>query len=494
MKSGIFILGMLLIPSFAMANVVINEIMYDLEGSDSVGSKGREWVEIFNDSSQEINLSGWKFNDGDGATNHGLNEPPAQGLMSISAGGFAILAVDASIFLSDHPNYSGTVIDILGVTSLNNTGATLKLINANGNEIHSVVYEKTMGANGDGNSLQLISGNWSAAIPTPGAINAGSDSQSQEQQSQSQSSGAGSGGSSYIPPENLPQIKAYAGEDKTVIAGAAAEFRGQAFGLDGKPMANARYLWNFGDGSSREGQNIAYFYRYPGEYVVVLNISSGEYSASDYMLVKAVPNQVFISEIKPGADSFIELENKSKEGIDISGCRIQYNNQNFIFPPSTRIRAGAYVAIPSFVSGMIFYPGKGVVEFFYPGGFKADSFNYDGFPSAGETFNRGNDKIFIAAETPGAKNTKIKQTEQGPALLSTSSDSKVAPQVKDAPENLADEQTESDNQAANIITVGQPDAAKNKAKIYLLAVLGLIILAAAAAIFFIRRHSSNYTR
>ena len=483
-------MGLLLAPSLASAAVKINEIMYDLEGADS----GREWVEIFNDSDTEVNLTNWKFNDG---SNHLLNEPPkngGQGSLVVPAGGYAIFAGDATVFLSEHQSFSGTVIDT--AMSLNNTAATLKLIDNNGTEIFSISYNNTIGAAGDGNSLQYINGNWIAAAPTPGAANASvselpPEQQSQQSQSQSSSSGSSSSSSSssYTPPEKLPQIKAYAGEDKTVTVGANVEFRGQAFGLKDEPLTNARYLWVFGDGASKEGKNITHVYQYPGEYIVSLNVSSGEYSASDYLLIKAVPNQVFISEIKTGANGWIELENKSKEEIDISGCQIKYNDQNFIFPQSTRMRPGAYLVIPSSVSGIIFYDGKGIVELLYAGGFKADIFNYDGFLSENESFNRIDTGSLISLATPGAKNSTptLSRVEASTSSIDNSAPLAKAPEEIRASKSTDQKSQNQDNtQTANMITVGD-NGAKSNTTIYLIAIIG-VILFASAAILFIRRH------
>ncbi|MCG2698987.1 PKD domain-containing protein, partial [Candidatus Parcubacteria bacterium] len=77
-----------------------------------------------------------------------------------------------------------------------------------------------------------------------------------------------------------PQIFANAGSDKTAIAGADVYFSGKALGLKKEPLESARYLWNFGDGAISEGQNVKHVYKYPGEYIVILDISSGKYSAS----------------------------------------------------------------------------------------------------------------------------------------------------------------------------------------------------------------------
>jgi len=116
MRAVFIFLFICFFPVITKAQVEINEIMYDLEGADS----GREWVEIFNNSTNEVNLSGWKFYDG---ANHALNVPPAnggQGSLMLNPGTYAIFADSAATFLTDHPGFSGIVIDT--VMSLNNTG------------------------------------------------------------------------------------------------------------------------------------------------------------------------------------------------------------------------------------------------------------------------------------------------------------------------------------------------------------------------------------
>ncbi|MEK7501194.1 MAG: lamin tail domain-containing protein, partial [Patescibacteria group bacterium] len=141
------------VQTFSAGDLVINEIMYDLEGSDTSNNKSREWVEIYNNSGQEITLtgstSGWRFNDG---SNHLLNEPAAQGSMAISASGYAILAGDAATFLSDHSGFSGTVIDT--VMSLKNSTSTIKISAPDGTVIDEVTYYSSWGANGDGKTLE----------------------------------------------------------------------------------------------------------------------------------------------------------------------------------------------------------------------------------------------------------------------------------------------------------------------------------------------------
>ncbi len=148
--------------------------MYDLAGRDT----NHEWVEIYNDGGDPTIITGgstnssWRIFDG---SNHTLNATPTQGSMTIPARGFAVIAQNSNTFLSDYPNFSGTIIESSAI-SLNNTGDTVGLrIGSSGDMFGSFTYQNTMGASGDGNSLQRTSnGTWIATFPTPGTQNANS--------------------------------------------------------------------------------------------------------------------------------------------------------------------------------------------------------------------------------------------------------------------------------------------------------------------------------
>ena len=158
--------GSTLTPQFFP--VIINEIMYDLEGSDD----GREWIEIFNAGQSSVDLTNWKFYENE--TNHKLELK--QGSILLPPNGYAIIADDPDKFLSDWPSYSGILFD--STFSLSNTGENIAIKNDT-LLIDQVAYDSSLGANGDGKSLQRISSDWIAALPTPGAENQSqSDSQS----------------------------------------------------------------------------------------------------------------------------------------------------------------------------------------------------------------------------------------------------------------------------------------------------------------------------
>src|SRR4051812_27298350 len=112
---AVLILASLCLLAFArkaLAQVVINEVMYDLPGTDT----GREWIEVYNGGSSSVDLSGWKLFEA--STTHALTN--VSGGTTLSAGGYAIIADDASKFLIDWPSFAGTLFD--SVFSLSNTG------------------------------------------------------------------------------------------------------------------------------------------------------------------------------------------------------------------------------------------------------------------------------------------------------------------------------------------------------------------------------------
>lgn len=173
------------VSTFKIGDFVINEIMYNPEGTDDK----HEWIEIYNNSGREIILTGgvggWKFDDG--ATSlHGLNEPPtngSRGSMAVAAGGYLVLADNAETFVADHQGFGGTVIDtVMDLKNSTSTIKAIKIISPSGAIIDEVLYSNSWGGDGNGKTLErkLAAGgsndaaNWAQSTApggTPGAAN-----------------------------------------------------------------------------------------------------------------------------------------------------------------------------------------------------------------------------------------------------------------------------------------------------------------------------------
>ena len=464
-------------PFSAKASIYINEIMYDIDGSDDK----KEWVEIYNDSAGEVNLKDWRFYDG---SNHILNEPPAnggKGSLILPAYGYAILSSDATTTTVNYPVYSGAVIDT--VMSLGNTSETLKIIDASGAIIDTVSYNSSMGANGDGNSLQKINGVWSAKSQTFGYTNASSaqnsSSSSQESQSSSASNSSSSSSSGAVIVSGSvaynyknEQISAKAGEDKTAVAGADIVLEGNALGFKKEPLENARYLWIPGDGSSKEGKNIRHIYKYPGNYIAVLIVSSGDIStsASDRINIKVIPNELRIIETK---NEFIKLKNKSGVILDVSGWFLKAGGAIFKFPDYSLVAANSELMISSDVSKLKFASDDFLAEILYPNGSVAFFYPPDGEAGSSAPVSSSSSKPKeIVLSKPSEKKVEVAVVSSVVSSKNYSSSSATT----NSRQNFTAEKNLSAGEAglASVITIGEKNNSSAKIWLILAAITGII--------------------
>ncbi len=457
----------LLIPSVVYAGVVFTEIMYDFPGTE--GSGEHDWVEISNSGPQPVDLTTYKFFEAN--TNHGLKLE--RGDAVLQPGSFAVISNSTPTFLADWPNFSGALFD--SSFNLNSSGEPLKLCSnscsAEGSVTEdSFTYAPVDSATNNGNSIQKnSSGNWIAALPAPGMATLVLDSQTQNTNQFSSpeplSAPAQSSGGSNWPVE--PQVFADAGKDKIVVVGAGVIFEGKAYGLKKEPLENARFLWSFGDGAMKEGKIVEHAYRYPGDYLVVLDVGSGYFSGSDQLKVKAENSPISISRVTDGKDYFVELYNSSNSNIDLGGWWLaldlpaatgtaQAGNKNFEIPKNTFVMGGKRLIFPNEVTGLLVGEGS-VPELRYPNGTLAHRF--------GETK--------AVAKLVQSENTSTRKSVE-PSVLVPKNETPTAP--------LEVNQEEEENMATPALAV--KDTGLNY--IWLLGVLGVSAVAL-VGVFFTRR-------
>ncbi len=123
--------------------LVVNEIMYAPKAPEP------EWVELFNTSSDSVDLKNFTLSDNSGAKAVITNEP-----YLFPPNDYVVVAHDSSFF-SIHPGTHGKVV-IAKIPSLNNTGDIVAIHDASGNLIDSVNYSPSWGGNTGGKSLERI--------------------------------------------------------------------------------------------------------------------------------------------------------------------------------------------------------------------------------------------------------------------------------------------------------------------------------------------------
>ena len=468
-------------PFLAKASVYINEVAW----MGTANSANDEWIELHNDGSENVDLTGWALSAIDGVPV--INFSNAVNKI-ISAGDYYLLE------RTDDTAVPGIVADLIYTGALSNDGEVLILKDKNGTETDRVNASTgwQAGDNVSKYTMQKISSGWITATGTPKVVNSSqtasqnSSSSSQENQfssanNSSSSSGAVIASGSIAYNYKNEQISAKAGEDKTAVAGADIVLEGNALGFKKEPLLNARYLWNLGDGSYKEGKNIRHIYKYTGNYIAVLNVSSGDVSASDRINIKVIPNELRIIETK---NEFIKLKNKSGVILDVSGWFLKAGEAIFKFPDYSLVAANSELMISSDVSKLEFADNNFSAEILYPNNSVAFSYlpaGEAGLPASFSSSSSISKPKEIISSQPAERKAEVAIAPIIP-LKSSSSSSAVA----DKGQNFTAENNLPHRQAglASVITIGEKNNSGDKIWLILAVITGII---GGAGIFITRK-------
>lgn len=351
-----------LLPLSVAATVQVNEIAW----MGTSVSATDEWIELWNDGSEAVNLEGWKLEAADGSPKILLGG-------TIAGGGYFLLE------RSDDDSVPGITADLLYTGALGNSGEYLKLTDTAGGLVHEIDQTGAWvaGDNTTKETMQWNGTSWITAIPTPRAPNVGVTGESGEEEETSEpqqqetvvENPVISPTSSY----SVSPAKTISGkikkETKTVVVGADTLFLGEAYDFEGESIPNARFLWNFGDGTTKEGKHISHVFRYPGTYVVVLDIASGAYSASDRIVVEAIAIALNISQTQESGELFIKVKNNSSYELELSGWLLKQGSlfvripeHSFLLPKKEMVFPGSLMGFSPILPVVLLYPnGKEVV-------------------------------------------------------------------------------------------------------------------------------------
>ncbi|MBI3634365.1 MAG: lamin tail domain-containing protein [Candidatus Yonathbacteria bacterium] len=350
-KLSIFV-SLLFFARIVSAQVIFNEIQ--------ISPTSERFIEIYNSSDSDVDLTGW-YIQRKTATGSSFNSLVTSTQLKdkiIKANGYFLVSRSQS-------GKSDIVIDNLTLTESN----TVRIRDSKGVDIDQIEWATVT----DGKSYQKMSaGEWGIATPSPGVSNNNTSSQGVASQQSISSTAPSSSSLSNLPVE--PQIIAEAGEAvRTTLVGAPIIFSGKVFGLKKEPIENARFVWVFGDGARSDGTSVNHTYYYPGEYIVVLDASSGFYSASTRVRVIVSAPQLVLHTGGDNSRSFVSIENQSGNEVDLSGWIIREGGKDFIFPQHTILGARKEVSFASDVTGLIVSPNE-EVSLHYPNGTRVESF------------------------------------------------------------------------------------------------------------------------
>jgi hypothetical protein len=349
-----------LLFSSAQAALRITEIMY------APNTEEGEWVEIFNDGDEVVDIGKWVINDG---TNHAIetNAP-------IPPGGRVIIADSKNNFLNVYPSVS-----VFSASALvfSDSGDTIILKDQKGVVYDTVSYTTTPNAVKNGKSLQLYNNSFYAGKPSPGSATAESIESESQSSSGTSSSSSSSGKTSqtgaitYLTPYRPWPADQYMyasfGGPKIGVAGGEISFEGRLISAEKKPVPAADLYWTFGDGGMEKGKNVKHIYRYPGDYYATLTATHGENIAEDMAKVTIIAPDISVSRVASGTEGFVEIFNETKEVLDLSGWVLQQggiNGLHFVIPKNTKIFGETKVIFPADITKLTL--GTTTVALYFP--------------------------------------------------------------------------------------------------------------------------------
>lgn len=315
----------------ASAQVLVNEIQ--------ISPINERFIELYNSGDTDVDLTDWYIQrkTATGSSFGSLVTKTQLNGKIIKARGYFLISRSAL-------EKSDVVLGSLVLTESN----AIRVRDSKEKDVDQIEW----GSIAEGKSYQRTpSGIWEVAIPTPGSTNASAQGTNTNLSTTSSTvTSAVSNVSSFpIEPQIFANIKS---NTNTTLVGAQITFTAKVFGLKKEPIENARSLWAFGDGAYREGESVMHTYFYPGEYTVVLDASSGYFSASDRIRVTVTVPNILLATGGDDVRSFVSVENRSADEIDLSNWQIFANNKTFIFPKNTFLPARKNVLFASEITGL----------------------------------------------------------------------------------------------------------------------------------------------
>lgn len=169
---SILTISVAFLPVIVQARVVITEVAYDPLHADDT----HEWIELFNDGAETIDLAKWSFSDGSSQTKHALNAPPKNGgtgSLSIAPGEYIVVADDATTFRAEYPQVAHVIDSTMNLPNPPvGASASIGLYDDKKQIADTFAYVGGTSQKNTGDSAQRAGSHVIGAAPTPGASNA----------------------------------------------------------------------------------------------------------------------------------------------------------------------------------------------------------------------------------------------------------------------------------------------------------------------------------
>lgn len=309
--------------------LVITEIMYN---PPEAGTDLTEFIEIYNNSDQAINLNGYEIKDA---------IQIVFGDTTLAAGAFIVTTVNTAAF---NGYYGYDAIQWVG-GALNNSGETITLLDASGNPVDAVSYsdknEWPVEADGLGNSLELchpdldnsLGDSWKISNHVTGLIIDGKELFA--------SPGLVNTVDCDIAVVHVVDVEtlAFNPKDLEILPGETVKWINIAGGnhnVDGSTAVFPDNPVSFYNGvPSTDNWSFEFTFDVPGVYQYRSELY--QFLGMTGTITVKQPQTLVFTEIMyndpSGTDSleFVEIYNISESVIDLNGYTLEFNNANFAF-------------------------------------------------------------------------------------------------------------------------------------------------------------------
>lgn len=330
------VLILFLMPGASQASVFINEVAW----MGSAESANHEWIELYNDGGA-VAVDGWTLSDGRNLSIELTGTVPSLTHVVLERTSDASAPGDAFFI------YTG---------ALPNTGATLRLENAQGQLIDLVSggddWESIGGDNTTKETAQYSSKGWLTAVATPGLKNKTQSSPPEEKEvdddtadSEKESTAANKSQSTETVRLTLPDVTLDLVIDAQSIGYVhqTIPLRVAASGIGDTLLDSLQYQWNFGDGVTASQAQATHQYAYPGTYVVTVHAQYKRQKQTARHEITILPVAVSLTQ---NSAKDIQINNDSPYEIDISGYSL-IGGKAFTFPPYSIVLPNQTITIPS---------------------------------------------------------------------------------------------------------------------------------------------------
>ncbi len=343
-------------------------------------SPNHEWIELVNDASVPVDVSGWTLKARDGSPSISLSGTLAPNEVVVLERTSDATVPSVSAFLI----YTG---------ALSNKGEVLELRNASGTIVDLVDGSQGWAIGGDNATKETLQRSaktaaWFTAPPTPGIL-APAPSSGSAATSSATSSSPSTGGSSstqqatssatqaapsYAPTtapleEPLPWVVRIEVSHTTSLAGTPIRFLPRVWNKESGKLLERGFwtYWSFGDGARSREEAPTHTYRYPGTYVVALTVGREGARTTRRAQLTLTVREARLS-IPEATREWITLANQSSEVADVGGWQITLTGgDSFTIPEDTLLAPGARVRFPREITGLA-PNGPEEVSLSYPNG------------------------------------------------------------------------------------------------------------------------------